>query len=52
VVCATYLYVATGTVYGARGALRIVKALTLALAVAGILLGYRFALFLFTLYTT
>ena len=49
---ATYLYLATGTVYGARGAVRIVKALTLALAVAGILLGYRFILFLLTLYTT
>jgi hypothetical protein len=50
--CATYLYVATGTAYGASGALRIVKALALSLAVAGILLGYRFVLFLFTLYTT
>jgi hypothetical protein len=50
--CATYLYVATGTAYGARGALRVVKALVLSLAVAGILLGYRFVLFLFTLYTT
>ena len=52
VACATYLYVATGTAYGARGTLRVVKALVLSLAVAGILLGYRFALFLFTLYTT
>jgi hypothetical protein len=52
VACATYLYVATGTAYGARGAPRVVKALVLALAVAGILLGYRFVLFLFTLYTT
>lgn len=52
IACAAYLYVATGAAYGARGALRVVKALTLALAVAGILLGYRFVLFLFTLYTT
>ena len=51
-VCATYLYVATGTAYGAKGALRVVKALVLSLAVVGILLGYRFVLFLFTLYTT
>ena len=51
-VCATYLYVATGKAYAARGALRVVKALILALAVTGILLGYRFGLFLFTLYTT
>jgi hypothetical protein len=50
--CASYLYVALGTVYGARGALRVVKALMLAVAVAGILLGYRLVLFLLTLYTT
>ena len=50
--CATYLYVATGTVYGASGAIRVIKALVLALAVGGILLGYRFLLFVFTLYTT
>lgn len=49
---ATYLYLATGTAYGARWAIRVVKALTLGLAVAGILLGYRFVLFLLTLYTT
>ena len=51
-VCATYLYVATGTAYGASGALRIAKVLALSLAVVGILLGYRFVLFLFTLHTT
>ena len=51
-VCATYLYVALGTAYGARGALRVVKVLTLAVAVSGILLGYRLVLFLLTLYTT
>ncbi|HEV2845289.1 MAG TPA: DUF3667 domain-containing protein [Thermoanaerobaculia bacterium] len=50
--CAMYLYAATGTAYGARGALRVAKALALSLAVTGILLGYRFMLFLFTLYTT
>jgi len=50
--CATYLYIATGTVYRASGAIRAVKVLALAIAVAGILLGYRFVLFLFTLYTT
>lgn len=52
VACATYLYVATGTAYDANGAIRVIKTLALALAVAGILLGYRFALFLLTLYTT
>jgi len=50
--CATYLYIATGTVYRATGAIRVVKVLGLALFVAGILLGYRFVLFLITLYTT
>jgi hypothetical protein len=50
--CATYLYAATGTAYGARGAPRVAKVLVLSLAVVGILLGYRFVLFLFTLYTT
>ena len=51
-VCATYLYVATGAVYGARGWTRVAKALVLALAAAGILLGYRFSLLLITLYIT
>jgi hypothetical protein len=50
--CATYLYVATGTVYGASGAVRIGKVIALALAVAAILLGYRFALLLITWHTT
>jgi len=50
--CATYLYIATGTVYSASGAIRMIKVLGLALLVAGILLGYRFVLFLITLYTT
>jgi hypothetical protein len=50
--CAIYLYAATGKAYGARGAPRVVKALILSLAVTGILLGYRFVLFLLTLYTT
>ena len=50
--CATYLYVATGRVYSASGAIRVIKVLGLALFVAGILLGYRFVLFLITLYTT
>ena len=50
--CATYLYQAAGTVYSASGAIRAIKALVLALVVAGILLGYRFVLFVVTLYTT
>jgi hypothetical protein len=50
--CATYLFIATGTVYGASGLIRGIKVLVLAVAVAGILLGYRFMLFLITLYAT
>lgn len=49
---ALYLYVATGAVYGARGALRVVKVLALTAGAAGILLAYRFLLFLITLYST
>jgi hypothetical protein len=50
--CTVYIYLATGPVYGASGKLRGVKAFLLALAVAAIVLGYRFVLFLITLYTT
>jgi hypothetical protein len=50
--CATYLYFATGAVYAARGAMRVVKAATLAIAVGAIVLGYRFLVFLITLYGT
>ena len=51
-VCAIYLYAATGTVYGAHGMLRVLKVSTLTLAMATIVLGYRFALLLVTLYST
>ena len=50
--CATYLFIATGTGYGASGLIRGIKVLVLAVAVAGIMLGYRFMLFLITLYAT
>jgi hypothetical protein len=50
--CAVYLYLAIGPVYGAAGAMRAFKSIVLALAVAAIVLGYRFALFLITLYAT
>lgn len=49
---AVYLFMATGTVYGAKGKERIVKVILLTLTVGGILVGYRFLLFLITLYTT
>lgn len=50
--CMVYIYVAIGPVYGAAGASRVAKAAVLALAVGAIVLGYRFALFLITLYLT
>ncbi|HEV7588815.1 MAG TPA: DUF3667 domain-containing protein [Longimicrobium sp.] len=49
---AAYLYVAAGRVYAARGVVRGVQAIGLALATGCIVLGYRFALFLLTLYST
>jgi hypothetical protein len=49
--CGAYLWFAIGAFYGSRGAARIVKAAGLALAVGGIMLGYRFAIFLITLYS-
>lgn len=50
--CAVYLYTATGTVYRARGAVRIVKVLALTLLAGGMVPGYRFVIFLITLYST
>ena len=47
-----YLYLASGRVYGVAGWSRIARSLLLALAVGVILVGYRFAIFLVTLYTT
>jgi hypothetical protein len=49
--CAGYVYLATGKVFGGRGAVRIAKAAALTVAAAAIVLGYRFVLFLITLYT-
>ena len=50
--CAAYLYLATGTVYGARGSIRILQVVLLVSAVVSIVLGYRLALLPITLYTT
>jgi hypothetical protein len=50
--CAAYLYVAVGAVYGSRGARRAVETALLTVSVAALVLGYRFALFVLTLYTT
>jgi hypothetical protein len=50
--CFAYLQRATRVVYGGTEASRLLKNLTLTLTVAGIALGYRFALLLITLYGT
>ena len=50
--CAVYLHFAVRTVYAAQGVSRILKVGALAFAVAGIFLGYRFALLLITLSAT
>ena len=49
--CAVYIYLAIGPAYRAAGAMRVMQTTVLALAVAAIVLGYRFLVFLITLYT-
>ncbi|MEO8316455.1 MAG: DUF3667 domain-containing protein [Pseudomonadota bacterium] len=49
---AVYLYFATGSVYGERGISRTLKTIFLTFVVANVVLGYRFALLLITLYST
>ena len=50
--CALYVYLAIGPAYGAAGGTRVVQTVALTIAVAAIVLGYRFALLLITLSTT
>jgi len=50
--CAAYMYVASKKVYGGRGAARAAQVAVLTIGVGAVVLGYRFALFLLTLYTT
>jgi hypothetical protein len=52
VACAVYLFVAIGTVYRWRGPGRVAASIGLTAGVAAIVLAYRFALMLATLYTT
>jgi len=52
VVCSFYLYAAIGVVYGSRKFTRVIKSIFLGVSVTAILLGYRFLLFIFTLYIT
>lgn len=49
--CGTYLYFASGVVYAGTRAVRAVKSAALAIGAAAIVLGYRFALLLLTLYS-
>jgi hypothetical protein len=49
--CAAYMYVAAKKVYGVGGAARIAQVGVLTVGVGAMVLGYRFALFLLTLYT-
>ncbi len=50
--CGAYLFVSTGVVYGASGVSRVLKTLVLTTSVGAIVLAYRFALLIVTLYTT
>jgi Protein of unknown function (DUF3667) len=51
-VVATYLYIATGSVYGATGITRVLKVALLTVIIAAAVPGYRFLIFLVTLYYT
>lgn len=50
--CGVYAFLAIGPVYGTTGLRRVALGAVLALSVAAIALGYRFALFFITLYGT
>ena len=50
-ICAAYLFLSAGPVYGARGVARWLQTLALTLAAMATFLGYRFVLLLVTLYT-
>ncbi|AGW92965.1 MULTISPECIES: DUF3667 domain-containing protein [Cupriavidus] len=50
--CGVYVYAAEARVFDVNGAGRVVSAVALTLAAGGIVIGYRFVLFLITLYST
>jgi hypothetical protein len=50
--CGLYIDAALGPAYNATGAKRVIKAAVLAGAVGALFVGYRFAIFLITFYTT
>jgi hypothetical protein len=49
---AVYVYLGAGRVYPGRAGVRVVQAIVVAAIVGAVILGYRFAIFLITLYTT
>jgi len=49
--CAVYMYVASRKAYGAEGIARAAQVAVLTVGVGGVVLGYRFGLFMLTLYT-
>lgn len=51
-VCGIYLYLAIRAAYSSSGALRVVATLVLTAALALLFVGYRFAIFMITFYTT
>jgi len=51
-VCGAYIYLAVGPAYSASGASRIVAAIVLTATLALLFIGYRFAIFLITFYTS
>jgi hypothetical protein len=51
-VASTYLHISVKAVYGGRGVIAFCRTAILAVALAAIVLGYRFAIFLITLYLT
>ena len=50
--CAAYLYLSIRPTYAARGAARYVATVILAISMAVLFIGYRFVIFLITLYST
>jgi len=51
-VCTIYLFLMLGTVHDVRPIMRVPAAILLAFIIASLVLGYRFTIFLVTLYTT
>jgi len=49
---AAYVFVAAGRVYPGHAAIRLAQAIVVAAVVGAVILGYRFAIFLITLYTS